>query len=291
MEKQEEGSNVWQTVNSIICHALQLNAPHLIEDRKYKFRVRAENRAGLSDPSENSKLITVKDPKTRKPPEFITPLRNCYVIQGKPGEFSCTVANVDGVSWYKGSRELVEGGRYTMLSEGEMFTLCIRDVYGEDQDEYSVRASNAAGTRSSRADLIIKSAPKINVPPRFRDLAFFDRGEDCVIKIPFTGYPRPTIKWSKEGEEIEKGAHFELEVKERHAVLVIKDASKLDDGAYRIYAENELGSDSAVINVKISDRPDPPRHPIVEVIGDTYCNLSWQKPQWDGGSAVISSVS
>lgn len=44
------------------------------------------------------------------------------------------------------------------------------------------------------------------------------------------------------GEEIEAGAHFELEVKDRHAVLVIKDASRMDDGPYRIYAENEMGS-------------------------------------------------
>lgn len=193
VEKREKGMEAWQRVNSLICHALQLNAPHLIENRDYEFRVFAVNRAGSSLPSEASRMVTIKDPQVRKPPEFVTPLRNLYAIEGKAGEFSCTVTNVTGVSWYKGSRELFEGNRYTMLSEGERYTLCIRDIYGEDQDEYTVRASNSSGTRSSRADLIIKSPPKLNVPPRFRDLAFFERGENCVIKIPFTGYPKPRL--------------------------------------------------------------------------------------------------
>ena len=41
VEKREKGSKVWQRVNSLICHALQLNAPHLIENRQYEFCVYA----------------------------------------------------------------------------------------------------------------------------------------------------------------------------------------------------------------------------------------------------------
>lgn len=43
-------------------------------------------------------------------------------------------------------------------------------------------------------------------------------------------------------------------VSERHAILTIRDASKLDSGPYRISAENELGSDSAIINIEISGK-------------------------------------
>lgn len=39
---------------------------------------------------------------------------------------------------------------------------------------------------------------------------------------------------------------------ERHAILTIRDASKLDSGPYRITAENELGQDTAIINIEIS---------------------------------------
>lgn len=109
-----------------------------------------------------------------------------------------------------------------------------------------------------------------------------------VLKIPFTGYPKPKIRWSKDGEDIESGGHFEVVVKERHAVLTIRDTSRLDGGPYRIHAENELGTDSAIIKVQISDRPDPPRFPAVESIGDDFVTISWKQPLWDGGSSITN---
>ena len=47
--------------------------------------------------------------------------------------------------------------------------------------------SNNGGTKSSKAELKIKQPARLNVPPRFRDSAFFDKGENAVVKIPFTG--------------------------------------------------------------------------------------------------------
>lgn len=39
---------------------------------------------------------------------------------------------------------------------------------------------------------------------------------------------------------------------ERHAILTILDGSNLDSGLYRIVAENDLGMDSANIDIQIS---------------------------------------
>ena len=114
-----------------------------------------------------------------------------------------------------------------------------------------------------QAELKIKTPARLNVPPRFRDSAFFDKGENGVIKIPFTGNPKPRISWQREGESIETGGHFQVKTEERHALLTIMDVSKVDSGPYTITAENELGSDFALINVQVSDRPDPPRWPQV----------------------------
>src|SRR5699024_8545391 len=106
------------------------------------------------------------------------------------------------------------------------------------------------------AELVIKTPPRLYVPPRFREAACFERGENVQLKIPFTGNPKPKITWTKDGEEVEKGEHFGLEVKDRHAILVIRNATHEDNGPYTITAENELGIDTAVIHVMISDRPD-----------------------------------
>lgn len=40
-----------------------INIPNLIEDRRYEFRVFAENEAGLSKPSIASNSVKIKDPK------------------------------------------------------------------------------------------------------------------------------------------------------------------------------------------------------------------------------------
>lgn len=79
-----------------------------------------------------------------------------------------------------------------------------------------------------------------------------------------------------------------MEVKDRHAILTIRDGSKIDSGPYRITAENELGQDSAIIKIQISDRPDPPRFPLVESIGVDSLQLSWKAPVWDGGSDITN---
>jgi hypothetical protein len=156
------------------------------------------------------------------------------------------------VTWYKGARDIAHGGKYHISHDGDTYMLTVYDIYGEDADEYVCRAVNKAGAKSTRAELVIMSPPKLHVPPRFRDTAYFDKGENVIIKIPFTGVPRPKISWLKEGEKIETGAHFNVEVKERHAVLTIRDASRIDNGPYSIVAENELGMDNAIIKIQIS---------------------------------------
>lgn len=103
-------------------------------------------------------------------------------------------------------------------------------------------------------DLFPTAPPKINVPSRFKEVSTFEKGEPVVIKIPFTGNPKLTVKWVRDGLEI-KGRNYVQEVTERHVVLTIKEATKEDDGPYRLTLENELRTDSAVIKIQINGEP------------------------------------
>lgn len=51
----------------------------------------------------------------------------------------------------------MDGGKYTMLKDGDSYSLVVSEVYGEDADEYACRAVNKGGSRTSRAELFIKS--------------------------------------------------------------------------------------------------------------------------------------
>ena len=120
-------------------------------------------------------------------------------VENKHGKFTCQITGhpKPKVTWYKGARELFDSAKHEISSAGETYELTIKGVFGEDEDTYTVRATNAGGTKSSKADLRIKMPPRLKVPPRFRDSAFFDKGEESIMKIPFEGNPKPRVVWTK----------------------------------------------------------------------------------------------
>ena len=292
IEKREIGLDIWQRVNQYLHSATQFNISNLIEGRSYEFRIFAENDIGVSAASPNSQQVVAKDPDEPQPPEIIAPLKDIAAIEDKDGQFECKLTGIPKpkVTWYKGARELFNSGKHEITQIGTSYFLTVKNVFGEDEDTYTCRASNSGGTKSSKAELKIKQPPRLNVPPRFRDSAFFDKGENAVIKVPFTGNPKPRISWKKDNEFVESGAHFQVKTEERHALLTIMDCSKDDSGPYTITADNELGTDFALINVNISDRPDPPRWPQTSQIGTDSLVLEWQVPSWDGGSSITNYV-
>ena len=199
IEKSEVGVDLWQRVNQFLHAATQINISNLIEHRQYEFRVFAENDAGSSEPSQNSSKIVVKDPEQPEAPEIVGPLKNVACVENKHGKFTCQITGhpKPKVTWYKGARELFDSAKHEISSAGETYELTIKGVFGEDEDTYTVRATNAGGTKSSKADLRIKMPPRLKVPPRFRDSAFFDKGEESIMKIPFEGNPKPRVVWTK----------------------------------------------------------------------------------------------
>ena len=61
------------------------------------------------------------------------------------------------LSRYKGTRELVHCEKYSLSENADGYcSLTVHDVYGEDADEYVAKVTNKAGSRSSRADLVIR---------------------------------------------------------------------------------------------------------------------------------------
>jgi len=292
VEKREIGLEIWQRVNQYLHSATQFNITNLIEGRSYEFRIFAENDIGCSLPSTNSQQVVAKDPDEPQPPEIVSPLKNIAAVEEKDGKFECIINGTPkpNVTWYKGARELFSSGKHEVSQIGTSYFLTVKAVFGEDEDTYTCRASNTGGSKSSKAELKIKQPPRLNVPPRFRDSAFFDKGENACMKIPFTGNPKPKITWKKEGEIVETGAHFTVKTEERHAFISITDCSKDDSGPFTITAENELGTDFALINVQVSDRPDPPRWPQTSQIGTDSMVLEWQVPSWDGGSSITNYI-
>ena len=137
----------------------------MIEHRQYEFRVFAENEAGCSESSQNSSKIVVKDPEQPEAPEAVQPLKNVAVVENKNGRFTCVITGhpKPKVTWYKGARELFDSAKHEITVTSHTYELTIKGVFGEDEDTYTVRATNTGGTKSSKADLRIKMPPRLKV--------------------------------------------------------------------------------------------------------------------------------
>lgn len=62
VEKREVGKDRWTKVNRAPTTETTLSVPDLYEGNEYEFRVKAENKAGFSEPSQPSKKIVAKLP-------------------------------------------------------------------------------------------------------------------------------------------------------------------------------------------------------------------------------------
>ena len=95
-------------------------------------------------------------------------LKDCETSEGKTAIFECQISGTPQplISFWRGTKELFEAGKYKILQDGDKYFLHINNVQLDDEDEYSVKAKNKGGVKMSRAYLTVKSAPRIDLPER-----------------------------------------------------------------------------------------------------------------------------
>ncbi|CAH8545499.1 unnamed protein product [Schistosoma haematobium] len=284
VEKREVGAQNWSRITPNPILTLSYNVPNLIEDKTYEFRVMAVNDAGESEPTIIDRPVCVKDPKAVSRPTFISGLKPQIVNEGRDAVFEIEVdcsSNYD-VVWSKGPRDLVESHRIEMTKEGHFHYLTVRNCGLEDADEYSIKVSNRGGSKVSRAPLSVKSKPQIHLPSRWQEPTEWERGDSIVIKVPYTGFPKPKAKWTLNGKDIREGKNVNTLLKDRHAIITLENVGEEFSGKLNITLENEMGSDSANIELRINDRPPPPINLKVEGVADGSALLSWSMPEGTG---------
>uniref|UniRef100_A0A8C2FHK8 Titin n=1 Tax=Cyprinus carpio TaxID=7962 RepID=A0A8C2FHK8_CYPCA len=99
--------------------------------------------------------------------------------------------------------------------------------------------------------------------------------------------PVPTMQWFKGDVEVENSARAEIKNTDFKAILVVKDAIRIDGGQYTLHLTNVAGTKSVSFNVRVLDRPGPPEGPFtVSGVTCEKCSLSWLPPKHDGGSSI-----
>ena len=272
------------------------HVPRLVEGTQYEFRVFAVNAQGRSLPC---------------PGEPVTP-RAQFDVPGKPGRPSALDADYTfiKVSWkpptsnggsnitgYDVERRDVLGGRWIRVTArpNAGTTYHDTDVEANHQYEYKVRAHNKVGPGPHSDPSLPITAKPMKAPPKLNLDVLNKRvrvraGETIHVVIPCVGSPAPKVEWSKEGKSVVT-KRFYSEVANEEILFHIDDSNRLDSGKYKIFAENEFGSDSGFLNVTVIDRPEPPVGPVVYTnIDRETIKLEWKVPEDDGGSDISGYV-
>ncbi|XP_024880177.1 obscurin isoform X5 [Temnothorax curvispinosus] len=199
--------------------------------------------------------LTIETVDELRKPRFIEPLNDVDVALEANGEFKavCTADPVPDITWYSNGHEIpaddsrikwtiTNGPAADKLTESKV-TLKIPKCTKEDTGEYTLKLKNKWGEAESSAFLSLLLQPEID---SFRDHteSVDERVEwQAIIK----GNPKPDIKWIKNGTELQKNEHYDMEEDKRNCKykLIIKKLSLEDEGVYTVVAKNYLGEASA----------------------------------------------
>lgn len=109
-------------------------------------------------------------------------------------------------------------------------------------------------------------------------------GQNVKFDVDVRGEPPPTITWSLGTKTLEAGPNCRIENEDYNTKLTLLNTTRGNSGTYKIFAQNDSGTDEAEVEVHILDKPSKPEGPLeVTDVHKEGCKLKWNKPKDDGG--------
>uniref|UniRef100_A0A8C4I3T8 Myosin-binding protein C, fast-type n=1 Tax=Dicentrarchus labrax TaxID=13489 RepID=A0A8C4I3T8_DICLA len=217
--------------------------------------------------------------------------------------FKCEVSDetVRG-TWYKNGVEVKSDARVNITHIGRIHKLTIDEVKPEDEGDYTFVPDGHAFNLSAKLNFLevkIDYVPRQDPPKIHLDCMgrtpestiVVVAGNKLRLDVPITGDPAPTVVWTKGEKVITEGdGRVHVETSKGHCVFTIEGADRQDEGIYSVVVRNPAGEDTADINVKVVDVPDPPQAIKILSVGEDSCVVQWDPPQFDGGQPIIGYV-
>lgn len=267
----------------------------------------AENMVGKV---ESSASLTVR--AVSVPPTFIIRPRNQVVAKGSTVTFQCEAKGnpQPAIFWQKeGSQALLfssqpspQSSRFSVSSTGD---LTIIDAERSDSGHYSCQALNIAGSIITKALLEVSDVVSDRPPPVIRQGPVDQKVSvdgTVVLGCLATGYPRPAIRWRKDGVLV--SSQDSRIILHESGALEIRYAKLGDTGVYTCTASSRSGVATWKAYLEVQEfgvlvqpvRPtDPnlipsaPSKPEVTDVTRTSVTLSW-KPNPTSGATPTSYI-
>ncbi|NWT65536.1 TITIN protein, partial [Prunella himalayana] len=207
------------------------------QDHEGIYKCRIVNPAGQAECSTRLK-VTV----TEMPPRFAVPFTDIKVTEGLDAVFECVVTGtpVPVVQWFRGDTCVTPGtGKYVVSQKEGLHSLKVKSVGPSDSGLYRCQAINRLGEATCKGSLVTEA------PPRFvrliSDYSTFVGASVC-FQCLVTGFPRPSIRWYKDGVLLEGDRYCAQEEQNGLHSLTIENLVQSDSGQYKCVATNRAGA-------------------------------------------------
>ncbi|KAG9483372.1 hypothetical protein GDO78_009341 [Eleutherodactylus coqui] len=222
-------------------HSLQIARTHLEDTGLYTCI--AVNEAGEDSLHYNIRVLLppMFNGITENLLEEMTSLENQTVL------LNCTVNSYPAamVTWQKDGKEIEEGNRYQILSDGRY--LQIEHAQLLDTGRYVCIVENVAGSAEKMFNLIINVPPRI-VGNMYENITIV---EDNFISLTcvVNGFPLPSIRWLKEGIVLRPSKNLFIVPGGR--ILQIHQTKLADAGEYVCAASNPAGETKKTFSINL----------------------------------------
>jgi len=268
----------------------QLNTQLGLEIKSVSYQDAGEIKCEVNGSIQTAAMLSVEE----EPVVFVKKLTDlkCTEIQGKI-VFECELNKLfSDVAWFKnGSQELSENDKYTPSQNGNKHYLTINDVDGKDDGEYTI-VLKGKNEKKCMSILTVRQAPKFSLTSDFVKDIVVKRGQPIEMNVTYKGFPNPKLNWSFNDDSLDStSSRIRIDnIKNARASATITKTTRLDSGKYVLTLENECGRDTCTINVKVLDRPSPPRLLKVNDITGSTMHVAWKSPEDDGGSPITGYI-
>uniref|UniRef100_H2YFD5 Titin n=1 Tax=Ciona savignyi TaxID=51511 RepID=H2YFD5_CIOSA len=298
VEKREKKGVRWSPCNTKSIMDRRLNVLGLSIGYDYQFRVAAENEMGVGEPSEPSKMVTIKEP-TEVPgppsnPKVVDTTKKSVTIKWGAPAYDGGARIIGYI--VESSVEGLDDWRKCNVGVGTSKTteFTVTGLRQEQTYVFRVAAVNEVGQGKHESipgavsPVEILEEPEIDLDVDMRKNIEIKAGSTLRLLADVKGRPKPTIKWTKFGATLSRRA--DVDVTDLKTTLVVPETTRDDSGKYTLTASNARGSKSANINVKVLDTPGQVSNIVVKDIKATSAQISWTPPDMDGGSEITNYV-
>lgn len=224
-------------------------------------------------------------------PQITTLPRDADIKEGLFVEFTCVASGqpYPDISWWNNNRLVNSDSRIQVSNGGQH--LRIEDARPYDSGHYTCRAQNRLGQIEAVAELRVKSKPsplQLIVWPH--DMVA-PKGTTVQMPCKASGSPAPTIKWLKDGHQMDSRPRFDIRP---DGSLIIQGVTEEDEGMYQCVADNGLQRQTAEARFTLRQPRQTSEDATYNIgeptIGDEYVLVALEEAKTDIDKALNSTI-